>query len=262
VTGGNRLRAAVDRAVGARDPMLVIYATLGDPLTSEPPDLLATAVAAGADVLEVGLPTPSTQPRGAEIRASVERARAAGARGVWELCGDLRATAPESVIVCLVYPQTIADLGMADLIDGAQGAGIDGLVLVAPEPVDVVQEVAAAGLGAIPVITPDDGAARQAELEALATPLTYRTLASRTGDPLDLEAARRSVVSLQASTRKPFWVGFGIRSSSHISALAPHAAGVVIGSELLRVLRDEPVEQREVKAWKAATRVDGGSPTF
>jgi tryptophan synthase alpha chain len=257
----DRLDRCLRLAAARRERLLVVYLTLGDPLTDStgPGDLALAAVEAGADILELGLPTPSTNPRGVQMRRSFDRARGAGPGELWRQVRRLREAAPATPLVPLVFPQTVADLGWDRLVADSAEAGADGLVLTAPDRPDDVDRVASAGLSAIPLIdSAADGAAVH-RLEAPASHLTYRNLAGRTGDPLDLDSARRLTARLAATARKPFLAGFGIRSEHEIRTLAPHAAGLVVGSELLRLLaatdprRRPATTQAMVRRWKAAT---------
>lgn len=264
---GRCLRLAGDRG----ERLLVVYLTLGDPLTdtadtvdtTDTADLALAAVEAGADVLELGLPTPRTSPRGGQLRRSFDRARGAGPGAAWARLGRLRAALPDTPLLPLVFPQTVADLGWDRLIADSAGAGADGLVLAAPQRPDEVDRVASAGLSAIPLVPAAASPAQVRRLEAAASHLTYRNLAGRTGDPLDLAAARRTTARLAAAATRPFLAGFGIRHPHEIRALAPDAAGLVVGSELLRRLAAAAPARRQatvracVGAWKAATVLAG-----
>lgn len=246
-----RLAALVDRAVGTGDRMLVVYATLGDPATDD--ELLLAAAAAGADVLEVGLVTASARPRGAEIAESFARARQASAGDPIERCARLRALAPATAIMPLVYPETIGDLGIDSLLDGAAGAGMDGLVVVGPTGPDQLAQVEACGLPAVPVLRSDDDAARIAALERAVSLLTYRTLAPTTGASLDLSAACAAAAAAARTALRPFLVGFGVSHTAEVRALATHAAGVVIGSALIRLARAAPPDEQAARVAEAVT---------
>jgi tryptophan synthase alpha chain len=254
----DRLGRALRLASARRERLLVVYLTLGDPLT-DATDVALAAVEAGADILELGIPTPTTRPRGLEMRRSFDRAAAAEPGQVWARFRRLRQAAPATPLVPLVFPATVADLGWDRLIVESVDAGADGLVLTAPERPDEVDRVASAGLSAIPLINSLADRAEVQRMEAPACHLTYRNLAGRTGDPLDLESARQVTARLAATASKPFLAGFGIRYGHEIRALAPNAAGLVIGSQLLRLLAAvEPARRRTttraiIRRWKAAT---------
>jgi tryptophan synthase alpha chain len=269
--GGDRLDRCLRLAGARRERLLVVYLTLGDPLT-DVADLALAAVEAGADILELGIPTARTSPGGTEMRRSFDRARGVGPGEVWGRFRRLREAAPATPLLPLVFPATVADLGWDRLIADSADAGADGLVLTAPERPDDVDRVASAGLSAIPLINSLADRAEVRRMEAPASHLTYRNLAGRTGDPLDLESARRITARLATTATKPFLAGFGIRYGHEIRALAPNAAGLVVGSQLLRLLAaaDPPDRRATIRAsirrWKAATvlephgQLDGAIP--
>ncbi|MER6949839.1 tryptophan synthase subunit alpha [Nonomuraea sp. NPDC000554] len=255
---GDRLRAADAR----QERLLVLYLTLGDPLTDSL-ELAVAAATAGADVLELGLPTPGTQPRGADIASSFDRARQCPPGRLWELVRELRARLPDTPLLSLVYPQTVADVGVDPLLELSVESGVDGLVLTDPDGQLTPGRVAAAGLSAVPLVRPGADAARRRRLEDSARHLTYQALAERTGVRLDPAQVGRSAEAAALGATKPFLAGFGIRDDHDIRAVAPYAAGVVIGSELYRGLAAaEPATrvawtEAAVRRWKAATILSG-----
>lgn len=255
---GGRLRAA-----GAQqERLLVLYLTLGDSLTDSL-ELAVAAATAGADVLELGLPTPGTRPRGADIASSFDRARRCPPGRIWELVRELRAKLPDTPLLALVYPQTIADIGADRLLELTVESDVDGLVLTDPDGQLTADRVAAAGPSAIPLVTPGTDAARRRRLEDAAQHLTYQALAERTGVRLDPAQVGRSAGAAALGAGKPFLAGFGIRDEHDIRAASAHAAGVVIGSELYRGLVAAAPETRvawagaAVQRWKAATVLSG-----
>jgi len=254
---GRRLRN--DRPV--RDRLLTVYLTVADPVTAGPPDLAPVIARAGADVLELGIPTPSTRPRGAEVAASFDRARVADLVEVWTRLRELRRTLPNTPLILLIYQETISDIGWPQLLHESAQAGVDGMVLTQPSDLDLAR-VAAAGLHAIPLIRPTVGSGERKRLEDLSSGLTYRNLAGRTGEALDADSAADLAGHLAADATKPFLVGFGIRYKREINALAPHVAGVVIGSEFLRLISRTRPDRRAARAaelvggWKSATVLD------
>jgi len=254
----DRLAARWRAAEAAGDRLLVVYVTLGDPLTSGPPGLGPAVAAAGADVLELGLPTPGTRPRGAVVGASFERARGTQLAQVWAELGELRRRLPDVPLVLLVYPETVADIGWSALLAESARGGVDGMVLTRPS-VAALRRVSAAGLSAIPLIPPNVESSFARDLEEAASGLTYRPLAARTGDPLEPDSVGRLAARLRAGATTPFIVGFGIRNEREIRAAAPHVAGVVIGSEFIARISEVSASGRMTYAqqligrWKSAT---------
>lgn len=241
--------------------LLVVYLTLGDPL-ADVVELATAAVDAGADVVELGVPTPGAAPRGADVALSYARARHCPPERSWELARELRARLPRTPLLALLYPHTVADIGADRLLDALALSDVDGAVLTDPNALPPAR-VADAGLSAIPLITPGADSARRRALEDGARHCTYQALADRTGARLDPARAARFAAEAAATATKPFLAGFGIRGAADIRAVAPHAVGVVIGSALLRGLAaTDPTAQVEwtraaVRRWKAATALTG-----
>ncbi|MGW5051308.1 tryptophan synthase subunit alpha [Actinokineospora sp. NPDC004072] len=241
---------------GAR--LLVVYLTIGDPL-ADFAQHAAAAVAAGADAIEFGIPTPRTRPRGADMAASFDRARGCPPERAWEQVRALRAALPGTPLLALLYPQTVADIGADRVLDLAAESEVDGLVLTDPDGPLSPHQAADAGLSAIPLVGPATDPARRRALEAAARHCTYQALAERTGARLDPDRVGGFAAAAAAAATKPFLAGFGIRGAADIRAVAPHAAGVVIGTELQRGLAatDPPARvawtRAAVRRWKAAT---------
>jgi tryptophan synthase alpha chain len=137
----------------------VAYLTVGDPLTAGA-DVAGELVAGGVDVLELGIPTPNTAPRGEQVRDSFTRAAGHEPSRTWAAIRALRDALPSTPLLGLVYPQTVTDLGWDRLVSEAADAGVDGLVLTDPASVDKPEEVAEAGLSCVPLIRPDTPADR------------------------------------------------------------------------------------------------------
>ncbi|OLF12970.1 hypothetical protein BLA60_06895 [Actinophytocola xinjiangensis] len=251
----DRIGARLRRTAGRGERLLVVYLTVGDPVT--PNDLAVAVAQAGADVLELGIPTPSTAPRGAEIAHSFDRARDHTPHQAWKLVGELRARLPDTPLITLVYPSTVTDLGPHGVLSACQESGVDGLVLTDPDGDLTSATVADTDLSAIPLIRQGTGSPHR--LEATARHLTYRPLAPRTGDLLNRTEAHRAAEATAATATRPFLAGFGLRTEHDIRAVVPHAAGVVLGSELYRGLTTRPPPERTpwatgaVQRWKTAT---------
>nr|MDT0660539.1 tryptophan synthase subunit alpha [Micromonospora sp. DSM 115978] len=250
---GERLRWV--RGRGSR--LLVVYLTLGDPLLSDPIGAMTAAVAAGADALELGIPTLGTRPRGAIMADSFRRADGAAPDLIFGMLRDLRSALPDTPLLPLVYPATVSDLGLAALVSASASAGADGLVLTQPAGTAQVAQIVAGGLSAIPVVRSDDATTAR-RMETAADRLTYQMLAPTTGALLDPVAAGELTAALARTATKPFLAGFGIRGPRDIRAVGRHADGVVIGSEAYRVLaRSDPAERADalasaIRTWKAA----------
>lgn len=249
----DRLGNVIHQAASRDESLLVVYLTLTDPLV--PLELVKVIVDAGANIIEVGIPTRNSRPKGREVAASFQRAGRADSG--WDALTALRDALPQTPLLTLVYPETVADLGWRNLLSHA--AGTDGLVLTNPAHPGEVLDATETGFSVVPLIAGHIDDRHAARLEASATHLTYRTLLDRTGGVLNLGDTRRHIARVASTATKPFLAGFGIQHPHEIRELAPYAAGLVVGSALLRLVRATPSNRKEtevhrqVRAWKAAT---------
>jgi tryptophan synthase alpha chain len=253
------LGKVLQQAASRDESLLVIYLTLTDPLV--PLELAKAIVDAGADVIEVGIPTCNSRPKGREIAMSFQRAGHADAG--WTALTALRDALPQTPLLTLVYPETVADLGWPNL--RCNSAGADGLVLTDPADLGEVLDAAETGPSIVPLIPGHSNDRHAARLEAAATHLTYRTLLDCTGGVLNLGQTRRHLARVASRATKPFLAGFGIHHACEIRELVPYAVGVVIGSALLRLVRTTAPTTREtevcqqVREWKTATGWPSGA---
>jgi tryptophan synthase alpha chain len=236
-----------------------VYLTVADPMWSDQPDIVTGISRSGADVLEFGLPTPSARPKGTTIRESFRRAISAEPVDVWQSLARLRAAVPDRAFLLLVYPETVADLGWPELLGRSGDSGVDGLVLTDASTVDI-RQVRDAGLGAVPVIRPSTDPVLARDLELAAGRLSYRTIGATTGQRLDSRTLAAQGAAIARTAAVPVLAGFGIRHDHEIRTLAPYVAGVVVGSELIRVIaaaegpRRADSATQAVRGWKAALR--------
>jgi tryptophan synthase alpha chain len=235
----------------------VPYLTAGDPSVAATLELAASALAAGADAIELGLPTAAARPSGADIAGSFGTALAAGPVDLWTACERLRAAAPLVPLIGLAYSASIEELGWSTFLARLRDAGVDALVIADAREPKAMDRVGAAGISPIPVIRPDMAPSLAARLETSAGHLSYLALAGTTGGRLDVEQAAGAASAWRARSARPFLAGFGIRTRHDVEALAPHADGIVVGSELLRRIRAAAAGDRHetvlrsVREWKS-----------
>lgn len=223
------------RAAGRR--ALVCYVTAGHPDRAASLRLLRELPAAGADVLEVGVPFSDPLADGPIIQASSQRALAQGMTldGTVALVAEARSAAP---VVLFSYLNPLLAAG-PDVLTRAHAAGVHG-VLVTDLPVgaDPAREAWLGGgpLEYVRLVAPTTPSARMAEIARHGRGFVY--LISRLGVtgvqdelPPDLP---RTVAALKAVCDLPVCVGFGISRPEHARAVGRIADGVVVGSALVR----------------------------
>ena len=234
-------RFAALRAAGRK--ALVPFVTAGDPSVEATVPVLHALVAAGADVLEVGIPFSDPMADGPVIQRSSERAlaRGVGLRQVLDFVREFRRCDDATPIVLMGYLNPVEVRGAKAFARDAVAAGVDGVLLV-----DLPMEEAdahraafdAAGLALVPLASPTTSPARMAaSLEHARGYLYYVNLAGVTGAAvLDAAAVGRRLDTLRAGARVPVMAGFGIRDAADAAAVGAHADGIVVGSALVAAL--------------------------
>lgn len=240
----NRLASTFDRLRRTGVPGLVTYVTAGDPDLSGTAEILRALPAAGADLIEVGVPFSDPVADGPVIQRACERALRSGATltTVLEMVEGVR----EAIAVPLVlftYANPIERLGSERFVERAARAGIDG-VLVVDRPVEeaepLVTSLRRCGLAPIFLVSPTTTSARVAQAAALGDGFLYAV--SRLGvtgvrERLSEEAA--SVVStIRSVTDRPVALGFGITTPEHVREACRLADAAVVGSALMQVVQE------------------------
>ncbi|KAF7963301.1 hypothetical protein AWV80_10945 [Cupriavidus sp. UYMU48A] len=243
--------------------MLVPYLTAGDPSPDATVEIALAAIASGADVIELGIPTEEARPSGTEIRDSFARALAqtASETEVWQVCRQLRAEAPETPILVLAFTASIRRRGWESFISEVRRSGVDGLIIADLDEPDWLDRIASYGISPVPLlrrgISPDLAEC----LQSKAGHIAYRTLVPQTGVQLDIAECVAIARLMRAEATKPYLLGFGLRHTSELRALAPYADGFVIGSELLRRIQQLSTKEclavapNWIREWKAALTV-------
>jgi tryptophan synthase alpha chain len=215
----------------------VPYVTAGHPDPARSVALLQGLEAAGADVVEVGVPFSDPLADGAVIQASSQVALDQGVRfdQVLEIIARARLGIP---VVLFSYLNPLMR-GGDDALRRAADAGAHGvLVTDLPLGADAQREawLAEGPLAYIRLVAPTTPAARMAEIARTGSGFVY--LISRlgvTGEraelPPDLPA---TAARLRAATSLPLCIGFGISRPEQARAVAALADGVVVGSAIVR----------------------------
>jgi len=219
---------------------LIPYFVAGDPSMELTVPLMHRLVAAGADIIELGIAFSDPMSEGPVIQLGHERALANGAslRGVLDCVSEFRQQDQNTPVLLMGYANPVEHMGYAVFADAASQAGVDALLTVdiPPEEVTAVNlELNRVGMDNIFLIapnTPDDrigGIAEQASGF-----IYYVSLKGVTGaGHLDTaEVARRAEV-IRAHTSLPLAVGFGIKNADMARAVSAVADGVVVGSALV-----------------------------
>lgn len=250
---GTRIGARFADAPGRR--LLVPYITAGDPDLDTTLALMGTLVAAGADIIELGIPFSDPMADGPVIQAACERALAVGTRlvDVIDLVARFRETDDRTAVVLMGYANPVERLGHAEFARRAAAAGVDGVLTVdlPPEEADdLVAELEAANLDTIFLLSPTTPEARLKRVAMRASGYVYYvSLKGVTGAAtLDTAAVAERVGQIKALVDLPVAVGFGIRDAESAAAIAATADAVVVGSALVSLVAEHGADRETLVA--------------
>lgn len=237
-----RIDACFSRLKAASRTALVPFITAGDPLPDATVDVMHALVAAGADVIELGMPFSDPMADGPVIQHADERAlrKHVGVADILAWVREFRRRDDTTPVVLMGYLNPIAIHGIDRFAREAVEAGVDG-VLVVDCPIEedaTLQPLRAAGLQRILLAAPTTSDARLARAVELAEGyLYYVSFAGITGAAkLSAAGIAARVAALRAAATVPVAVGFGIKDAASATAVAAFADAVVIGSALVGTL--------------------------
>jgi tryptophan synthase alpha chain len=218
---------------------LVPYLTAGDPSLAATESFVLALAAAGADVIELGVPFSDPVADGPTIQRAIERSLAAGTtlRGVLDLVRSLRAKT-DVPLMLFSYYNPVLQMGLDRFAAEAAAAGADGALITDLTPEEAGDYRAAMrkhSLDTIFLAAPTSTDERLARIAEVSSGFLY--VISRTGVtgakdtlPDDLPALIRRT---RRATRLPIAVGFGVSLPGHVSLLGGLADAAVVGSALV-----------------------------
>lgn len=219
---------------------LIPYITAGDPEPGVTVPAMQAMVAAGADIIELGVPFSDPMADGPVITKAHERAlrHNVSLHDVLAMVRQFRDTDARTPVVLMGYLNPVEVMGYAAFAEAAAAAGVDGVLTVdlPPEEAEPLsKELRARGLDPIYLLAPTTPPERIRLITAAASGYVYYvSLKGVTGAAtLDVPQVAERIASIRAVSGLPIGVGFGIKDASSAAAVAAHADGVVVGSVLV-----------------------------
>jgi tryptophan synthase alpha chain len=233
------LSEAVRAASSGGDPALVAFLTAGFPSKDRFREHLQ-AVAAGADVVEIGVPFTDPMADGVTIQRSSHAALAQGVNLRW-IFSELEATRVKAPLVLMSYLNPLLAFGLEQLADAAARANVAGFIvpdLPLDEGADLRKALDAKGVAMIQMVTPVTKPERLKQLCEASQGFVYAvTMTGTTGKNVSIPIEVVSYLDrVRSLTKTPVCAGFGIRSREQVELLRGHVDGVVVGSALVEVL--------------------------
>ena len=243
-TPGEQRIAAAFAGTGKR-AALMPYLMGGFPDLERSRAIGEAAAAAGADMLELGIPFSDPLADGPVIHDAATAALAAGASvgGVLEVASALARLLP---VIVMSYVNVVLAPGVERFLARLAAAGVSGLI-VPDLPVEESGPVAAAaehaGVALVPLVAPTTPDERLARIGAGARGFIYVVSVTGTtgerggGEPGSIAPL---LARAHAATSVPVALGFGISTPAQAAAAARDGAdGVIVGSRLVRAAAEE-----------------------
>ena len=239
--GGDRIRAAFARA---DRPLFMPYVMGGFPDLDASASHVAT-LARHADLIELGIPFSDPLADGPTIQAAGQRALRGGATpedviAIAERLGD-----DGPPVVLMTYVNLVLAAGARAFMERAARAGVAGVILPdlpIDEGDDVREQARRAGVGVVPLAAPTTADARLAAIGRRADGFVYCVSAAAvTGGEVEVgDELTGFIERARARIDAPLAVGFGIRTTAQIAAVGRIADGVIVASQLIRLISDAP----------------------
>ncbi len=225
-------------------PGLITFTTAGDPDQETAQKILNGLPAAGADIIEMGMPFSDPMADGPAIQLANLRALGNGISllKTLEMVHTFRKHDDETPIVLMGYYNPIHYYGNQRFLDDAISAGADGLIIVdlPPEEDDeLCHPCLTSGLNWIRLTTPTSDEGRLATVLKNSSGFVYHVsiagiTGTRSADSVDVKSA---VDRIRGQTDLPIAVGFGIKTPEQVRETGKFADAAVVGSALVNVIK-------------------------
>lgn len=248
------IRSIFENLQNRKQIALMPFVAAGYPDLATTAALLPAIEAAGASLIEIGIPFSDPIADGPTIQAAFTEALAKKLK-----VGDIFRTVAEvrpkiSIpLVAMVSFSIVFRYGLDRFLVDMKSAGFDGLILPdlpPPEAQRVCDTIRAAELDTILLVAPSTTPDRRREIARLSSGFVYYlSVAGITGErdqlPTDLAT---NVQELKQLTDRPVCVGFGIHKAEQVAELAKVADGAIVGSAIVKRMKAHATEGPEAMA--------------
>lgn len=223
------------------------FLTAGDPNLSKTEEYILTMAAAGADLIEIGIPFSDPIAEGKVIEAANLRALQAGTtpEKVFQMVAKVRKKT-EIPLVFLTYLNPVLNYGYELFFARCLEVGVNGIII--PDlPYEEQGEILAIAqknqVDVISLISPTSED-RVLEIARNATGFIYLVSSMGvTGIRSKIDTDLKSMVNkIKSVTRIPVCVGFGISTRDQAQAIWEYADGVIVGSAIVKIIEEEGEE--------------------
>ena len=258
----SRLASTFARARAQNRAAFVAYLCAGDPDFDTSLAACQALLANGVDILELGVPFSDPLADGLTNQLAAQRALENGmtAARVFELARRLRETS-DAPIIFYTYYNLVFSNGVDAYVRAAKAAGVDG-ILTLDLPPEEAGEVAAAcrthEVDTVFIIAPTTPDARIPRIAEATTGFIYYVSREGVTGVRDQVAGNipEAVARIRAHTALPIAVGFGIGTRAQVAEVAAQADGVVVGSALVNIIKENLTAREKIAPTLAAKAKD------
>ncbi|MCL6632864.1 MAG: tryptophan synthase subunit alpha [Alicyclobacillus herbarius] len=230
---------------------LIPFLTAGDPDLDTSLSAFDAVIAAGADIVEIGIPYSDPLADGPVIQAAALRSLQSGfiLPMAFDVCASLRRRHERTGLVLFSYINPVLQYGPERFFRDARAAGADGVILpdLPLEESAPLRELAdAADIALIPLVAPTSGEERIEQICAHARGFVYCVSSlGVTGERATLSnRVQELVATVKRHSQLPAAVGFGVSTPQQAQEVAAYADGVIVGSAFVRRVEEALAETR------------------
>jgi tryptophan synthase alpha chain len=241
----NRIESLLSKTKATK--LLIPFFTAGYPTFDASLSYVRTAANSGANMIEIGIPFSDPLADGPEIQHASQIALEQGTslKRILEGVTELRKTVNIPLIL-MGYFNPILAYGTAKFFADAKTSGVDGLII--PDlPIEEAEEIITlakkADISLIFLVAPTTSPERIKLIDRATTGFVYAvTVTGVTGvtgrQKVFDQSTDTYLKRLQKTLRHPFMAGFGVNSPESAARLCQYSDGVVIGSALIKLIRE------------------------
>lgn len=252
------MSSKVEAAIDAKDKVLIGYLPVGYPSLEESVEAAVALVEAGVDILELGVPYSDPVMDGVVIQEATQQALEAGFKLPHALEAVRQVTARvDAPVLLMTYFNPVFQYGVDKFASDLAAAGGAGLItpdLIPDEAGEWIEASEKYDLDRVFLAAPSSSDERLAQAVELSRGFVYAvSTMGITGAREDVDTAAKELVSrLYNVGATHVGVGVGISTGDQVTEVLTYADGAIVGSALVKALKDEGLSGLSEAAHKLA----------
>lgn len=239
----NRIEAKFKELRSKGKKALITYITGGDPSIEKTEQYIFDKEAAGADIIEVGIPFSDPLADGPVIQVAAQRALDNGVtlEKIFNCIQNVRMKS-QVPLAFLVYYNTVLYYGPERFVKKCEEIGIDGLIipdLPKEEREEIQPYINNSTVALIPLVAPNSKQRIKSVIEGGGGFVYCVSSLGVTGVRQEFyREVEGFLQEVRNNTDLPLAVGFGISKKEDVEKLQPYVDGVIIGSAIVKKIEE------------------------